>query len=111
GSAGGRRPSPRAARGRAARRWAWRRTRRSARRALPHCISSLIQIKQKKGGRMAALLDRGIARLSQAYREIIFSESAAISILPSFSVTSPVTATVWAMCVFFFQAEDGIRDA
>src|SRR3984893_15158407 len=66
--------------------------------------SSLVQVGQKKGPGT----NRGqFLAFSEAYFEIIFRLSAAIIILPSFSVTSPVTSTVWemwAMSLAFFSA-------
>src|SRR5205823_1116284 len=45
----------------------------------------------------------------QSYFLIIFSVSAAMIILPSFSVTSPVTSTVWLTCGIIFALLSAAR--
>src|SRR5262245_8994662 len=54
----------------------------------------LVQVNTKKGRAPGERPARSEAR-ELAYRLTIFSESAAIIILPSFSLTSPVISTVW----------------
>src|SRR5262245_1059151 len=85
--------------------------------AIEQCLTIILeQVKPKKGRQTTDAVSRPLPRDCRddgpgraRQRLIIFNASAEIVVLPSFSVTSPVTSTVWEMCGTIFALLSAAR--